>query len=94
MTISRRWLANCVVCRDNTFPQLLLLIENADLAADRIYKAVVASAPGEKRLLPIPKPYDAIGTTLEREMTARGIPFSREVPLPTLSQREKVYEVA
>ena len=48
---------------DNTFPQLLLLVENAYDAADRIYKAIVASSDGEKRLLPIPKPYDVVGST-------------------------------
>jgi type III restriction enzyme len=66
--ISRRWMAECVVCKDNTFPQLLLLVENAYDAADRIYKAIVASSDGEKRLLPIPKPYDTVGST-------RGVDF-------------------
>ena len=61
--IGRRWLAKCVVCKDNAFPQLLLLRENADDAADRVYHSIVASSSGEKRLLPIPKPYDTIGST-------------------------------
>ena len=64
LTISRSWLAKCVVCKDNTFPQLLLLVENAYDAADRIYKAIVESTDGDKRLLPIPKPYDTIGSTI------------------------------
>ena len=36
-------------CKDNTFPQLLLLIEFAHDAADRIYQAIVASAPTARR---------------------------------------------
>ena len=32
--------------KDNTFPQLLLLIEFAHDAADRIYQAIVASTDG------------------------------------------------
>ena len=32
-------------------------------ATVRIYKAIVKATPGEKRLLPIPKPYDTVGST-------------------------------
>ncbi|NLF69335.1 MAG: DEAD/DEAH box helicase family protein [Candidatus Anammoximicrobium sp.] len=64
LAISRSWLASCVVCKDNTFPQLLLLVQNAYDAADRIYKALVESTDGDKRLLPIPKSYDTVGSTV------------------------------
>ena len=37
LAIAKRWLDECVHCKDNTFPQLLLLIEFAHDAADRIY---------------------------------------------------------
>ena len=63
LTIVRRWMDECLTLKDNTFPQLLLLIENAHDAADRIYKAIVEGDTGEKRLLPIPKPYDTLGST-------------------------------
>ena len=63
LAITRRWLAECVTLKDNTFTQLLLFAENAHDAADRIYQAIVAADPGEKRLLPIPKPYDTLGST-------------------------------
>jgi type III restriction enzyme len=52
-----------VRCKDNTFPQLLLLLQFAHDAADRIYQAIVASTPGEKALKPILRPYDTIGST-------------------------------
>jgi len=61
--ITRRWLKECLTCKDNTFPQLLLLVEYAHDAVDRIYKAIVASEPGTPRLRPILQPYDQVGTT-------------------------------
>ena len=61
--IAKRWLAECVTLKDNTFPQLLLLIELAHDAADRIYKAIVASTDATAALKPILHPYDTIGST-------------------------------
>ena len=61
--IAKHWLAECVTLKDNTFPQLLLLIEFAHDAADRIYKAIVASTDGTAALKPILRPYDTIGST-------------------------------
>jgi type III restriction enzyme len=61
--IAKRWLAECVTLKDNTFPQLLLLIEFAHDAADRIYKAIVPPTDGTARLKPIPRPYDTIGSS-------------------------------
>ncbi|HUT59033.1 MAG TPA: restriction endonuclease subunit R, partial [Phycisphaerae bacterium] len=63
LTIVRRWMRECLTLKDNTFPQLLLLAENAHDACDRIYRAIVAADSGAKRLLPIPKPYDTVGST-------------------------------
>ena len=63
LAITKRWLAECVTCKDNTFPQLLLLIEFAHDAADRIYKAIVASSDGTPALRPLLRPYDTIGST-------------------------------
>jgi len=63
LDITRRWLAECVTLKDNTFPQLLLLIEFAHDAADRIYLSIVASTAGEQTLLPILRPYDVEGST-------------------------------
>ena len=46
LAISKRWLVECVTLKDHTFPQLLLLLEFAHDAADRIYKAIVAGNDG------------------------------------------------
>jgi type III restriction enzyme len=63
LTIAKRWLSECVTLKDNTFLQLLLLIEFTHDAADRIYKNIVQSNQGEKALKPILRPYDTIGST-------------------------------
>ena len=67
LAIAKRWLAGCVTLKDHTFPQLLLLIEPAHDAADRIYKAIVtASAAGDHAgspLRPILRPYDTVAST-------------------------------
>lgn len=63
LEITRQWLEQCVKCKDNTFPQLLLLLEYAHDAADRIYRSVVQGTEGAKTLLPILQPYDTIGST-------------------------------
>ena len=63
LAIAKSWLAECVTLKDNTFPQLLLLIELAHDAADRIYKAIVASTDGTSALMPILRPYDVLGST-------------------------------
>ncbi|NLX23807.1 MAG: DEAD/DEAH box helicase family protein [Phycisphaerae bacterium] len=66
LAIVKRWLAECVTLKDNTFPQLLLLIQFAHDAADRVYKAIVKggeATSGPARLLPILRPYDTLGST-------------------------------
>ena len=61
--IAKRWLAECVTLKDNTFPQLLLLIEFAHDAADRIYQAIVDGGDGRAALKPMLRPYDTLGST-------------------------------
>jgi type III restriction enzyme len=63
LEIVKRWLAECVRLKDNTFPQLLLLVEFAHDAVDRIYQAIVASTDSDAVLMPILRPYDALGST-------------------------------
>jgi len=63
LAIAKRWLAECVTFKDHTFPQLLLLIQFAHDAADRIYHAIVAATDGTAALKPILRPYDMLGST-------------------------------
>jgi type III restriction enzyme len=63
LSITKRWLTECLTLKDNTFPQLMLLHERTHDAADRIYNAIVQSTNGTPALKPIPRPYDTIGST-------------------------------
>ena len=63
LDITRHWLAECLTCQDNTFPQLLLLFELAHDAADKIYAAIMQGAEAQKTLLPRLQPVDPIGST-------------------------------
>jgi type III restriction enzyme len=63
LEITRRWLAECVTLKDNTFKQMLLLIELAHDGADRIYRSITAATTSTKVLKPIVQPYDTLGST-------------------------------
>ncbi|HJW75383.1 MAG TPA: DEAD/DEAH box helicase family protein [Thermoleophilia bacterium] len=63
LEVARRWRRERLTCKDDCFPQMLLLIEYAHTAADKIYRAIVDSSPGVRRLLPILQPYDTVGST-------------------------------
>ena len=63
LTVTRRWLKECLVLKDKVFPQYLLFQELALDVADRIYRSIASSTPGAPRLRPIPLPYDAVGST-------------------------------
>jgi type III restriction enzyme len=63
--ITRRWIDECVTAylKDGAFPQLLLFSELSHAAAERIQRAIYAGTRGEKRLLPVLRPYEPIGAT-------------------------------
>ncbi|HLG57062.1 MAG TPA: DEAD/DEAH box helicase family protein [Vicinamibacterales bacterium] len=65
LTIAKRWLTECLTLKNepDTFPQLLLLLEFAHDAADRIYHSIVSAYEGEPTLKPILRPYDTVGST-------------------------------
>jgi type III restriction enzyme len=63
LEITKHWMGEQVVYKDNTFPQLLLMEENAHDASDRIYRAIVAAEPGQPTLRAILRPYDSVGST-------------------------------
>lgn len=63
LKIARQWRQTCVTCKDNTFPQMLLLTELAHEAAEHIYRSIAATHSERKLLRPILRPYDPIGST-------------------------------
>lgn len=54
LSIAKRWLGECLTLKNepDTFPQLLLLLEFAHDAADRIYHSIVSAYEGEPTLKP------------------------------------------
>jgi type III restriction enzyme len=71
VSICRRWIDECLVCRDHTFPQQLLISEFAEGAADRIYKAITLKQSETARLKPILRPYDTIASTQNVDFDTR-----------------------
>ncbi len=63
LAITKRWMRECLVFKDHTFPQLLLLPENAHDAAGRIYHSIVRANDGPATLIPMLRPYDTLGST-------------------------------
>ena len=64
--ITGEWLACCVTYHDDTFPGLLLLSENAYVAANRIHRAVIRQVGDRhERILPVFRPFDHVGSTAE-----------------------------
>jgi type III restriction enzyme len=63
LAIVHRWRLECLTCKDDTFPQMLLLTRLAHHAGEKIYQAIVASRTGAQTLRPILRPFDPIGST-------------------------------
>ena len=63
LAIAREWRKKYVKFKDNTFPQLLLLVQHADDAVEKIYRAIVLGDKGNARLFPILTAYDQVGST-------------------------------
>lgn len=67
----KRWLSECLYCKDNAFSQMLLIATYSHDAADRIYRAIIRAEQGEKRLKPILQPYDQEGSTRHVDFDTR-----------------------
>ena len=63
LAIVKQWMAECVVCKDHTFPQLLLFAQKANEAAEKIHRSIAAAASTDQRLRAVLQPYDTVGTT-------------------------------
>jgi type III restriction enzyme len=63
LEITRDWIENCLVLKDNTFPQMLLITRWTRMASEKIYRSIVASAEGQTRLKPILRNFEVIGST-------------------------------
>lgn len=63
LKICHQWRETCVSCKDNAFPQMLLLAELAHEAAEHIYRSIAATHSEQKMLRPVLRPYDPVGST-------------------------------
>lgn len=63
LQITREWREGWVQLKDNCFPQMLLLVQHADEAVEKLYRAIVKADTGKTTLLPILAAYDPIGST-------------------------------
>lgn len=61
--ITKRWIAECLTCSSETYPQLLLLHEQCGKAAGRINQAIVQTLGGETVIQPILADPFPIGST-------------------------------
>ncbi|WP_214110112.1 hypothetical protein [Acrocarpospora catenulata] len=66
---AKEWLKECVTYRDETFPGLLTLAQNAEDAVERIWNAIMRqqglSGRPEPWVVPIFRPFDPVGSTVE-----------------------------
>jgi type III restriction enzyme len=65
LSISRRWIEECVHYKDGTFPEMLWMDEFAYDASERIYRAIVGHSADQTTLKPILNPYSVMGSTSE-----------------------------
>jgi type III restriction enzyme len=63
LRITKEWLATCVTCKDNAFPQMLLISGLAMDASNKINQSITDGTTGEKRLVPILRAYEALGSS-------------------------------
>jgi type III restriction enzyme len=63
LRITKEWLATCVTCKDNAFPQMLLISGLAMDASNKINQSITDGTTGEKRLVPILRAYEAVGSS-------------------------------
>ncbi|HZR13801.1 MAG TPA: DEAD/DEAH box helicase family protein [Acidimicrobiia bacterium] len=63
LRITKRWMSDCVTLHDHCFVPMLLIREKADDAVDRMYKAIARADDTGKRLQPMLRPHDPVGTT-------------------------------
>ncbi|MDR2352126.1 MAG: DEAD/DEAH box helicase family protein [Deltaproteobacteria bacterium] len=74
LEITKRWIKNFVICLDNAFPQLLILNNNIQNAADKIHHGIVRSNKKDNTkdiILPILAPFNSIGTTSYVDFTTK-----------------------
>jgi type III restriction enzyme len=63
LPIVQRWMKECLTCKDNTFPQMLLMAQFKAAAAEHIYNSLADAEGGKATLQAILRAYDPVGST-------------------------------
>lgn len=61
--IAKRWIDECVTLKDDAFIGLLAMAQPADDAVEKLYVSIVRHLGGERRLVPLLRPYEPVGST-------------------------------
>jgi type III restriction enzyme len=63
LQITKDWMENCLVLKDNTFPQMLLITRWTRMASEKIYRSIVSSTEGQSKLKPVLRSFETVGST-------------------------------
>jgi type III restriction enzyme len=63
LQITKDWMESCLVLKDNTFPQMLLITRWTRMASEKIYRSIVASTEGQSKLKPVLRSFETVGST-------------------------------
>ena len=61
--ITKEWLDNCLVCKGDTYPALLMYQALADIACERITAAITRAEEGKRPIKAVLDPYNPVGST-------------------------------
>ena len=61
--ITKQWLDTCLVCKDKTYPAMLMYQELADIACNRITAGITNALEGQRPIKALLDPYNPIGST-------------------------------
>lgn len=85
--ITKRWISDCVTLKDDAYIGLLAMAQLADEAVEKLYHSIVRQHSGERRLVPLLRPYGAVGSTLRQLRHHEGGPRHRPGTLPRQPRR-------
>lgn len=63
VNITRKWFDECLILKDNTFPQMLLLTRLGRSASEKIYRSILSSVDGQTKIKPILRSFEVTGST-------------------------------
>jgi type III restriction enzyme len=60
---AKLWVRKCVTLKDDAFIGLLAMAQRADDAVEKLYLSILRYQGGERRLVPLLRPYEPVGST-------------------------------